>query len=82
MNENINENINEKKKNPKTRIIVIIVSLIIVVTLLAYGVYGALQNQGEETDQSNQEKQAFEVETSTINNATSTNESLFIEAVG
>jgi RND family efflux transporter MFP subunit len=77
----------ENKKNPKKKIAIIISSLIII-AIFSYGAYGALQKQSndnalENNDQNNSDKKrVFEVETISINNATSSSDYLYIESVG
>jgi RND family efflux transporter MFP subunit len=78
------ENMNKNKKFPKKRLIIIIS---IIVIIFSYGAYAAIQKQDnnnlEDNKNNSAQERLFEVETITINNATSTNSNnLYIEAVG
>ncbi|MCF7795430.1 efflux RND transporter periplasmic adaptor subunit [Patescibacteria group bacterium] len=76
------ENMNEKKKRPQKKLIIVITSIIII-AIFGYGAYATLQKQNKENiEDGNQKTKVFEVETTTISNASSSSDNLYIEATG
>ncbi len=76
---------NGNTKTPKKKITIIIISVIIIL-IFGYGAYSAFQKQINNQENNNQSssnnERAFEVETITINNATSSSNNLYIESIG
>ncbi|MFP4514671.1 MAG: efflux RND transporter periplasmic adaptor subunit [Parcubacteria group bacterium] len=81
------ENTNRKRKNIKKAIIIVAASLIII-AILAYGAYSALQKQNtnnvlvDNNENTSNKESAFNVETITIASATSSTDNLYIDTVG